>query len=423
MLSQGLRIRWFTHDRIALFTNVGIDQRLHSCGRKIRDQAESQRCGGLICDRVAGGLAHTACPDSANIDRRIHDQPLKTLAAAFRPSKREILAQELVDRWSRRYRGQRLRAWLSYRFGKSIDQDLTIRGAHAGQQMHQHHDRVWRPVPIMPAVQLAQRPIDGDICPGYSAHPKTDQLPAGLVHRPIAEQPEIGLQQVRVPPNHVRKMRRAGFLLAIEKEFEIDRDWNIRRRQRIDRAQQANDRRFVVTCRARVQAPLAGDFGGQGTEIDRCRIIFEPAFAQYRLPGVGRPQLTLHRLAIVVRVNQHRVRGAPVQFAKNNRRAARRFKQSRLDASSSHHLHDELGIPTHIGMIRRHVPQSQQLHKFADDSALVSAVVRPRCGYGLDDRRPGVRCPRHRWRTENQQRATQPELCIPDNENNSLHDR
>src|SRR4051812_1377043 len=79
-----------------------------------------------------------------------------------------------------------------------------------------------------------------------------DLLATRLMHRPVAEEPEVCPEQFRVLLEQRTKVRRSRLLFTIEKELEIDRRLHVRRAQCIERAEHFYDRGLVVARRTAV---------------------------------------------------------------------------------------------------------------------------------------------------------------------------
>ena len=54
-----------------------------------------------------------------------------------------------------------------------------------------------------------------------AARAEDDLLAPALVHRAVADQPDIAAQQVLVRCEDLRQVRRAGLLLALEDELDV----------------------------------------------------------------------------------------------------------------------------------------------------------------------------------------------------------
>ena len=121
-------------------------------------------------------------------------------------------------------------------------------------------------------------------------------------------------QQILVQLQSVRQICRARLFLAFENDFQIHFQRNLFRAQRVERGKQRHDRRFVVGSRSRINPPVVFVDRRLFRAVLRKRNAFSPGFnrigSQDRRErrAVG-PCGGIDRLAIVVRVENHRVRG------------------------------------------------------------------------------------------------------------------
>ena len=60
--------------------------------------------------------------------------------------------------------------------------------------------------------------------------------------RAIAKEPEIGLEQLGVPSEHLAEVPGAGLFLSLEEEFEVDRRPLTQRLEGIERGEHRDDR-------------------------------------------------------------------------------------------------------------------------------------------------------------------------------------
>src|ERR671932_455359 len=105
-------------------------------------------------------------------------------------------------------------------------------------------------------MKRALRPVDGHVHVRVAAHPEDDLLTARLVDWAVADDPGVGGEQLPVPGHDLDKVRRAGLLLALEEEFEVDGRRDAARAQRVEGREYRHHAGLVVRRRARVEAPL-----------------------------------------------------------------------------------------------------------------------------------------------------------------------
>src|SRR5262249_29517197 len=172
--------------------------------------------------------------------------------------------------------------------------------------------------------------VDRDLDVGDAAGTEVELLAARLMNGPVAQQPELRLQQLRVPPEDLRQMRRAGLLLTFEEDFEPDRRLQAGGAQGIEGGHQADDRRLVIARAAAVEAPLRLQRRAGG---DLAASVFQGPVAQDGLPGASAPLGRIHRLPVIVGIEGNRGTGPSArQLAVDHRRAARRLELLRPEA-------------------------------------------------------------------------------------------
>ncbi len=90
------------------------------------------------------------------------------------------------------------------------------------------------------------------------------------------------------------------------------------------------------------------------------------------MPG---PAAQVHRLAVVVSVEQDRTaRSGHLQLAVNVRRAVS-LQEVRFDPAPRHHLEQRLSVPSHRRAIGCDVRQFQEFHQLVDDPCFVRSPV------------------------------------------------
>ncbi len=136
------------------------------------------------------------------------------------------------------------------------DQDAPVAVAHAGHELGRHHGRIGDPVAVVPVVERMERTVDGHLHAAGPARPEVELHPPRLVHRRVADQPEVGLQQRGVGLQHGLQVRRAPLLLSLPEDLDVHRRPPPRRLQRVQRREHSDDRRLVVAGGPPVQPPL-----------------------------------------------------------------------------------------------------------------------------------------------------------------------
>ena len=175
----------------------------------------------------------------------------------------------------------------------------------------------------------------------------------------------------------LRQIWRTRFLLALEKEFEVDRAWNLRRCEGIDRCQHRDDRSLVVARGAGVDARLVGErILRVGPGDSRCS-VFHLSGTQDRLEGRRLPRrLGPDRLAVEVRIEKEcPARALRAKLAVHRHGCVGGFEDASSDAALFQHPDQELGIAADVGFARRDVRQREQLPQLADDGLLMGGNV------------------------------------------------
>jgi hypothetical protein len=134
-----------------------------------------RRRGGCRND-VAGLRAGARRAHAPDIQRRQIQQLHQLLAAALGAAQPQLAHQVAIH--VRRF-GHGAAFGLAQRLDaivEMIDGDAAVIVLHRRQQPRQHHRRIGRPVSVVAAVQLALRPIDGDIELGDAARAEHDLL-------------------------------------------------------------------------------------------------------------------------------------------------------------------------------------------------------------------------------------------------------
>src|SRR5205823_736589 len=129
------------------------------------------------------------------------------------------------------------------------------------------------------------RSIDRDFQMRIATRAKDHRLPAALIHRSIADQPDVSGDQVAVGFKDLAQMGRAGLLLTLPDKTNVGMQRDLRRPQCIERGKLRDDRRLIVRGRTRVE-PLLAVYSAQHRSEWRAALPFRWG----------------HRLAVVVRI-------------------------------------------------------------------------------------------------------------------------
>ena len=212
--------------------------------------------------------------------------------------------------------------------------------------MRQHHVGVWRPVAVVAAVERARRPVDSELNPHHAAHPEGHLRLATLVHRTVAEKPEVGLEELRVAGEHLPQVRRTRFLLTLEEELQVDAGPHPQGPQRIEGAEHRDDRGFVVAGRAGVDACLVGERVFRMHPCNRRRAVIHLSGPQHRLERRRLPRrLGPDRLAVEVADQKEcPPRALRTELAVHRDGCARRFEDAGSDAALFQRPDQGLGI-------------------------------------------------------------------------------
>src|SRR6185312_13970624 len=103
------------------------------------------------------------------------------------------------------------------------DPDVAVVITHAGDEVREHCARIGRPVAVVPAVQSSCGTINGELHARRATYTKEQLLPAALMLGPVAQQKHVTRQQLAIALQDREQMRGAGFLLALEKKFDVYR--------------------------------------------------------------------------------------------------------------------------------------------------------------------------------------------------------
>jgi hypothetical protein len=185
-----------------------------------------------------------------------------------------------------------------------------------------------------------------------------------------------------VARQHLRQVGGARLLLALEEELQVHRARHAGRLQGVDGGQHRHDGGLVVAGGAPVEPPFRLRLsGGQSVQGHRAAALLQRRRPQHRRPGRARPPALVHRLAVVVGVDDDRApRARSRQLAVDDGRAALALQQARADAPPLHERHDVLGVALYVGPVRGQVRDGHQPGQLAQHRDL---VLRPPAGHRL----------------------------------------
>src|ERR1017187_4493538 len=98
--------------------------------------------------------------------------------------------------------------------------------------------------------------VDSDFEVGVASCSEDNGLFPALIHRPIAYQPDVAVDQVPVGIEYLLQVRRPCLFLALPYEAYICPQRDLGRSQRIERRELGKDGGFVIPGRAGVDARL-----------------------------------------------------------------------------------------------------------------------------------------------------------------------
>ena len=171
---------------------------------------------------------------------------------------------------------------------------------------------------------------------------------------------------------HLTEMGRSCLFLAFEEELEIDGWRDVTGTQRIEGAEHRDDRALVVARGSRVDARLTAHALAGRRKRNHFRPGRQRPVAQYRCPRRARPLGWIDRLAVVVRVEHDRSRGAgSAQLAVDGRRPRIALERPRRHAAPAQELDHRRGVAADVDAVGRHVGYRQQRRELARDLRLV----------------------------------------------------
>ncbi len=182
--------------------------------------------------------------------------------------------------------------------------------------MRELHRRIRDRAAERSGVQVGLGPAEIDLVVGQAAQAVADRRNAAIEHRRVADDDDVGVEQVLVGVDEVVEVGAADFLFALEQDLHVDRQASLLLEMRLDRLEVHEDLALVVGRAAGVDLAVA--HGG----LERRR----------------RPQVErIDWLHVVVPVEENRRRAFSAEpFAVDNRVAWRFFETHVVQANPLH---------------------------------------------------------------------------------------
>ena len=183
-------------------------------------------------------------------------------------------------------------------------------------------------------MQRLDRPIDRGVEPDGAARAEIDQRPPRLMHRPVADEPQIGRKFVRILAQDVLQMRRARLLLAFPYHLDVH-GWLLPNRfQRIERRKECKFGNLVVAGGARIEPPFGIVRRLGFLPVHHMLAAAERPAAHHRIERRSRPLRRCYRLAVIMCIEDYSARCARRgERAENNRRRIGNGEKLRLKAA------------------------------------------------------------------------------------------
>ena len=279
----------------------------------------------------------------------------------------------------REHRGRRRRS------GESVDRDGAVRRPHGCDERRKARPGIRRHVAVVAGMQACRRPVHGQSKPGDPARTQREARQAARVDRAVAEDPEIGLEDVAMRREGLGKVRRAGLLLALEEELQVCRQRDLRGVQGIEGSEHSDDRTLVVARRARIDARLVRQRVLRIGPGNRRGAVLGTPRAQHGLEWRRLPRALRRRPA--GRRNAHRKVASASPLSPCVRRRPQRARQAFRGYAPRRHASPawRRARPrsADVGLVRRDVRQCQQLAQLRDDRGLMARDVPLRGGHRL----------------------------------------
>ena len=156
--------------------------------------------------------------------------------------------------------------------------DAVVGVVQLGQDFDQRQRRVVHRAAVEPAVQVVVRPLDLDLDVGHAAQAVGDGRLVDRRHRRVADDADIGLEQIEVRFDEGAQVGRGDLLFAFEQELQVDRRAIARLQVRLQRLDVDEELPLVVGRAAGVDLAVLDD------RLERRRVpaIFDRARAPRR---------------------------------------------------------------------------------------------------------------------------------------------
>ena len=296
-------------DEPALRRDEVADLSEHRVRRGLRDQAHVNGGGGGGRHDRPRLAPHPGARQAAHVERGELDRLLQGTAdpVGLREPKGSHHGREVVGNRRQRapFLGGELDAVVEPR-----DHDPAALVLHRGDELRQPDRRVRRPVAVVAAVQRNARPVHDEFEGQDAAGAETDRGPAALVERAVEDEHRVGGEPAPVAGDRGDEVRGPGLLLAVEDQLEVAGDRDVRCVERVEGAEQGDDRRGVVGDGAGVDAVVGAEHLA-GVQVEEPGAVGQTAVAEDRPERVLLfPPGRVHRLAVVVEVDEQRAVGA-----------------------------------------------------------------------------------------------------------------
>ena len=171
---------------------------------------------------------------------------------------------------------QRLRGNGTHVVEEAGNENPTLIVAHFAEQLRGHRRRVRHPVAVVAVVHGTHRPVHGHFQSDHTARAKVERRFSRLMHRGVTDEPQIAGEALAVCAQDPLEVRRAGFFFSVPHHLDVDGGFTPGRGERVEGAEEGNDRRLVVRDRPAEQAPLRVK-AARGSLASRCRERRRPA--------------------------------------------------------------------------------------------------------------------------------------------------
>ena len=183
-----------------------------------------------------------------------------------------------------------------------------------------------------------------------AAHPERDGRQAGIVDRSIGSDNEVGLQPVAVLAHEIGNVGAADFLLALQQENDVARQFAMHREMRLDGQDLGEVLALVVADAARID-PAIADRGLEGRAD----------------PGVQR----VRWLNVIMPVEQHRGRAGLLLPPCEHHRVVHGRHGLRFQPQIAQHADEERGHLGNADVLRADAGMADIVHHSLDEAFAV----------------------------------------------------